>query len=159
MCHNNDKKFKLMLRKDVYPYEYMDSWEKFNEPVPLDTECYYSELNNENISDSDLDHVNNVCDTFKINILGRYHDFYVRSDTALLADVSENFRDKRLSNNKLDPVYYLSAPEFSSHSCLKMTGIKLELLTDNNMLLLFEKGIRGGICNVIINMQKLVINI
>ena len=149
MCHNNDKKFKLMFRKDVYPYEYMDSWEKFNEPVPLDTECYYSELNNENISDSDLDHVNNVCDTFKINILGRYHDFYVRSDTALLADVSENFRDKCLSNNKLDPVYYLSAPEFSWHSCLKMTGIKLELLTDNNMLLLFEKGLRGGICNVI----------
>ena len=57
MCHNNDKKFKLMLRKGVYPYEYMDSWEKFNEPVPLDKECYYSELNNENISDSDLNHV------------------------------------------------------------------------------------------------------
>ena len=149
ICINDDRKFKLMLRKGLYPYEYMDSWQKFNEPVPLDKECYYSELNNENVSDSDLDHVNNVCDAFKINNLGRYYDLYVKSDTALLADVFENFRDKCLSNNKLDPVYYLSAPGFSWHSCLKMTGIKLELLTDNNMLLLFEKGIRGGICNVI----------
>ena len=146
ICINDDTKFKLMLRKGLYPYEYMDSWEKFNEPVPLDKECYYSELNNENISDSDLDHVNNVCDAFKINNVGRYHDLYVKSDTALLADVFENFRDKCLSINKLDLVYYLSAPGFFWHSCLKMTKIKLELLTDNNMLLLFEEGIRGGIC-------------
>ena len=146
ICINDDRKFKLMLRKGLYPYEYMDSWEKFNEPVPLDKECYYSELNNENISDSDVDHVNNVCDAFKINNLGRYHDLYVKFDTALLADVFENFRNKCLSINKLDPVYYLSAPGFFWYSCLKMTKIKLELLTDNNMLLLFEKGIRGGIC-------------
>ena len=69
----------------------------------------------------------------------------------MLADVFENFRGKCLNNNKLDPVNYLSAPGFSWQSCLKMTKVKLELLTDNDMLLLFEKGIRGGTCNAIYN--------
>ena len=127
----------------------MNPWKKFDEPVPLDKKYYYSELNDENISNSDLDRVNNVCNTFKIKILRRYHDLYMKSYTALLADIFENFRDKCLSINELDPVYYLSAPGLSWHSCLKKTGIKLELLTDSNMLLLFEKGIRGGICTAI----------
>ena len=102
-----------MLRKGVYPYEYMDSWKKFSEPVPLDKEYYHNKVNDQNISDSDIDHINNVCNTFKINNLCKYHDLYVKSDTALLADIFENFRDKCLSNNKLDPAYYSSAPGFS----------------------------------------------
>ena len=73
------------------------------------------------------------------------------TDTVLLADVFENFRDRCLNNNKLHTVYYLSAPGFSWQSCLKMTNVKLELLTDNDMLLLFEKSIRGGKCNAIYN--------
>ena len=109
--------------------------------------CYYSELNIEDISDSDLEHVNKVCNTFQINNLCKCQSLYVKSDVALLADVFENFRDKCLSINKLDPAYYLSAPGLSQHSCLKMTGRKLELLTDTEMLLLFEMGIRGGMCN------------
>ena len=148
---NNNEKFKLLLRKGVYPYEYMGSWKKFNNLVPLDKKYYYSELNLENISDSDLDHVKNVINTFKIDNLGEYHDLYVKSDVALLADVFENFRDKCFKINKLDPAYYLSAPGLSWHSCLKMMGVKLELLTDTEMLLLFEKGIRGGMCNSIHN--------
>ena len=138
-----------MLTKGVYPYEYMDSWKKLDEPVTLDQKWYYSKLKDKNISDADLDHVNNECNTFKINNLGRYQDLYVKSDTALLADVFENFRDKCLNINILDPVYYLSAPGFSWQSYLKMTGVKLELLTDNNMLLLFERGIRAGMSNSI----------
>ena len=127
----------------------MDSWKRFNEPVPLDQKQYYSRLNDENISDSDIDHVKNVFNTFKIKNLGKYHDLYVKTDTVLLADVFENFRDKCLNTYKLDPVYYLSVPGFSWQSCLKMTKIKLELLIDNDILLLFEKGIRGGMCNAI----------
>ena len=73
------------------------------------------------------------------------------NDTVLLLDFFENFRDRCLNNNKLDPVYYLSVPGFSWQSCLKMTKVKLELLTDNDMLLLFEKRIRGGKCNAIYN--------
>ena len=132
----------------------MDSWKRFNEPVPLDKKQYYSRLNDENISDSEIDHVKNVFNTFKIKNLGKYHDLYVITDTVLLADVFENFRDKCLNTYKLDPVYYLSVPGFSWQSCLKMTKIKLELLIDNDMLLLFEKGIRGGMCNAIHNYAK-----
>ena len=72
----------------------------------------------------------------------------------MFANVFEKFRDKCLAIDKLDPAYYLSAPAFSWHSGLKMTGQTLELLTDENMLLLFEKGIRGGICNAICKYAK-----
>ena len=115
---------------------------------------YYSELNDSNISDEDINHVKNVCNTLKITNLGQYHDLYVQSDTALLADVFENFRDKCLDIDKLDPAYFLSAPGLSWQSGLKMTGQTLELLTDENMLLLFEKGIRGGICEAVTKYKK-----
>ena len=78
----------------------------------------------------------------------------MKSDTALIADVFEDFRGKCLNINKLDLAYYLSIPGLSWHSCLKMTAIKLELLTDHNMILLFEKGIRGGMCNAVHNYAK-----
>ena len=87
-------------------------------------------------------------------IVGQYHDLYVQSDTALLADVFENFRDKCLDIDKLDPAYYLLAPNLSWHSGLKMTGQTLELLTDENVLLLFEKGICGGICEAVTKYKK-----
>ena len=139
LSNNNIDKFKLLLRKGIYPYECMDSWENFELPVPLDKKHYYSKLNDSNISDKDTEHVKNVCDTLKIDHLGQYHDLYVQSDTALLADVFENFRDKCLDIDKLDPAFFLSAPGLSWQSGLKMTGQTLELLTDENMLLLFEK--------------------
>ena len=81
--------------------------------MPLDKKHYYSELNDSNISDEDVNHVKNVCNTLKITNLGRYHDLYVQSDTALLADIFENFRDKYLDIDKLDPAYYLSSPGLS----------------------------------------------
>ena len=83
-----------------------------------------------------------------IKNLGEYHDLYVQSDTLLLADVFENFRDKCIEIYELDPAHFLSAPGLAWQACLKKTGIKLELLTDNDMLLMFEKGIRGGMCQV-----------
>ena len=73
----------------------------------------------EGISNDDIDHVKNVCNTFKISNLGKYHGLYVKSDVALLADVFENFRNKCLDINKLDPAYYLPAPGLSWHYCLK----------------------------------------
>ena len=87
-----------MLRKGVYPYEYIDSWKRFKEESLPDKECFYSELNIENISDEDYAHAQNVWDTFNIKNLGEYHDLYVQSDTALLADVFENFRETCLEN-------------------------------------------------------------
>ena len=94
--------------------------EKFNKLVPLDKKYYYSELNDADISDNDIiAYVKNMCDTFKIKNLGEYQDLYVKSDTASLADIFQNFRDKGLDINKLDPPYYLSTPDLSWHSCLK----------------------------------------
>ena len=149
LCNKDLNKFALLLRKGVYPYEYMDSWNKFNEPVPLIEDHYYSELNKEGITKEDLKHVKKVCDTFKIKNLGEYHDLYVQSDTALLADVFENFRDKCIEIYELDPAHFLSAPGLAWQACLKKTGVELELLTDPDMLLTLENGIRGGICNVV----------
>ena len=91
----------------------MSSWKKFNEPVPLMKKYYYSELNDENISDADLAHVKNISDNFIIANLGDYHDLYVSLDVALLADLFENFRDTSTNIDKLDPAYYLSVPGLS----------------------------------------------
>ena len=81
--------------------------------------------------------------------LGDYHDFYVQIDTLLLADVFENFRNKCIEIYELDPVYFLSAPGLPWQACLKKTDVKLELITDIDILLMVEKGIRGGICHAI----------
>ena len=139
LCNNSN--FNLLLRKGFYPYEYMDSWEKFNEKS-LPNKKYF---NKEHTTDEDYLHAQKVWNTFKIKNLGEYHDFYVQSDTASLADVFENFRDNCIDNYELDPAHFLSAPVLTWHACLKKTGVELELLTDNDMLLMFEKGIRGGI--------------
>ena len=82
----------------------------------------------------------------EIKNLGGYHDWYVQSDTLLLADLFENFRDKCIEIYELNPAHFLSAPGLAWQACLKKTKVKLELLTDIDMLLMVEKGIRGGIC-------------
>ena len=145
-CNNDLNKFILFLRKGVYPYEYMDSWEKFNKTLLPIKEDFYSHLNMEDI---DYRHGNNVFNNFKLNNLGDYHDLYVQSDTLLLADVFENFRDMCINVYQLDPARFLSLPGLAWQACLKKTNIELELLTDYDMLLMVEEGIRGGICHSI----------
>ena len=145
-CNGDLNKFVLLLRKDVYPYEDMDNWEKFDETTLPPKEAFYSNLNLEDISDEDYAHAQKVWDVFEINNLGEYHDLYVQSDTLLLADVFENFRNMCLEIYELDPVYFVSAPGLAWQACLKKTGVKLELLTNFNMLLMTENGIWGRIC-------------
>ena len=149
LCNKDLNKFALLLRKGVYPYEYMDCWEKFKEESLPDKESFYSELNNEHITDEDYEHAQKVWSTFNIKNLGEYHDLYVQSDTALLADVFESFKDKCIEIYDPDPAHFLSAPGLAWKACLKKTGVELELLTDNDMLIMFEEGIRGGICHAI----------
>ena len=91
----------------------------------------------EDIDEIDYRHGNNVFKSCKLENLGDYHDLYAKSDTLLLADVFENFRDMCLQ------------PRLAWQVCLKKTNIELELLTDYDMLLMVEKGIRGGICHSI----------
>ena len=84
-----------------------------------------------------------VCKNFKIKNLGEYNDLYVQSNTLSLADIFENFRNKRIKIYELHSANFLSAPELAWQACLKKTEVKLELLIDINMLLMVEKGIRG----------------
>ena len=121
--------------------------ERFNETSLPNKESFYSNLNIENIDDIDYRHGNNVFKRFKLKNLGEYHDLYVQSDTLLLADVFENFRNMCIEVYELDPAHFLSLPAWQA--CLKKTSVKLELLTDYDMLLMEEEGIRGGICHAI----------
>ena len=113
LCNNDLNKFALFLRKGFYPYEHTDSWKRFKEQLLPEKESFNSKLNKEYITDEDYAHAQKVWDTFKIKNLGEYHGLYVQSDTALLADVFENFRDKCLEIDELDPAHFLSAPGLS----------------------------------------------
>ena len=148
-CNNDINKFVSLLRKGVYPYEYVDNWERFSEISLPSKEDFYSNLNMEDIFDIDYRHPNNVFKRFELKNLGQYHDLYVQSDTLLLADVFENFRDMCIKEYELDPAHFLSLPGLAFQAYLKKTNIKLELLTDYDMLLMVEEGIRGGICHSI----------
>ena len=139
----------MLLRKGIYPYEYMDSWEKFNETSLSSKKDFYSNLNMENIDDIDYRHGNNVFKRFKLKNLGEHHDLYVQRDTLLLADVFENFRNTYLKLCELDPGHFLSLPGLAWQAYLKTTNVEVELLTDYDMLLMVEEGIRGGICHSI----------
>ena len=148
--YNKDlNKFILLLGKGVYPYECMDSWERFNETSLPSKEDFYSYLNMENIDDIDYRHGHNVFKRFELENLGEYHDLYVQSDTLLLADAFHNFRDVCIKEYELEPTHFLSLPGPVWQACLKKTNIELELLTDYDMLLMVEEGIRGGICHSI----------
>ena len=110
LCNKDLNKFTLLLRKGVYLYEYMDSWKRFKEESLPDKVSFYSELNNEHITDEDYAHAQKVQGKFNIKNLGEYHEFYVQSDTTLLADVFESFRDKCIGIYDLDPAHFLYAP-------------------------------------------------
>ena len=103
----------------------------------------------EDITDTDHRHAKRVFKNLNIRNLGDYHDLHVQSGTLLLADVFEKFRNKYIEIYELEPAHFLSAPGLAWQVCLKKTGVKLELLTNNDMLLVVEKGIRGGICHAI----------
>ena len=139
------EQFNLMKQKGIYPYDHMDSFDRFNEtklPVQQD---FYSILNNEHISDEQYKHAQNVWNTFNLKTMGDYHDLYLKSDILLLADVFENFRMTCLQFYKLDPCHYFTSPGLSWDAMLKMTDIKLELMVDIDMFQFIEKGMRGGI--------------
>ena len=139
------EKFNLMTRKGIYPYDYMDSFEKFNKTELPTKEEFYSILNNEHITDEDYSHAQKVWNTFQLQTMGEYHNLYLKSDILLLADVFENFRKTCLQYYKLDPCHYFTSPGLSWDAMLKMTNIKLELMTDIDMFQFIEKGMRGGI--------------
>ena len=138
------KQRELLIGKGVYPYEYMDSWDKFNRSLPS-IDKFYSNLNTSRISDGDYEHARKVWKEFGIKNMGEYHDLYLRTDVILLANVFGSFRQVCLDNYGLDPSHFYTGPGLAWKACLKKTGVRLELLKDPDMLLMFENGIRGEI--------------
>ena len=136
---------RLIKRKGVYPYEYMNTEKRFSETKLPPKKAFYSKLSGEGITKEDYKHALNVWDVFKMKTFLDYHELYNETDVLLLADVFENFRDNNLKIYGLDPAYYFTVPGLSMDACLKITGVKLELITDPNMLLMWERCIRGGI--------------
>ena len=157
-CNGDINKVILLLRKGFYPYEYMNSWERFSEISLPDKEAFYSNLNMEDITDVDYRHAKRVFKSLSNKNLDDYHDLYVQSDTLWLADVFENLRNKCIEIYELDPAHFLSAPGLAWQACLKKTVVKLELLTDPNMLLK-KKELEEEYVMQYIDMQKQIINI
>ena len=143
-----EEKLNLLKRKGVYPYEYMDDLSRLKETKLPPKKAFYSRLTEEGISNEDYNHALNVWKTFGMKTLQDYHDLYNDTDVLLLADVFENFRNICLDNYKLDPAHYFTAPGLAWDACLKTTGVELELLSDVDMLLMVERGIRGGISTI-----------
>ena len=139
------EKFELLTQKGIYPYDYMNSLEKFSETQLPAKEDFYSKLNDCGVTDKEYDYAQTIWEKFGINNLGEYHDLYLKTDVLLLADVFEEFRNICSENYSLDPAWYYTSPGLSWDALLKHSKVKLELLTDPDMLLMFEKGIRGGI--------------
>ena len=136
---------KLLKQKGFFPYDYMDDIEKLKDTKPPPQKAFYSKLTGKGINNYNYNHVLNVWKTWKMKTLKDYLELYNECDVLLLADIFENFRDVCLKNYGLDPVYYYTAPGLAWDAMLKMTKINLELLSNIDMLLMIEKGIRGGI--------------
>ena len=141
----NENQYKLLIKKGIYLYEYMNDWDKFKETKLPPKEVFYSKLNMVGVGEEDYEHTNRVWKEFGLKDLAKYHDLYLKTDVILLANVFEAFRKVCLKNYGLDPAHFCTAPGLAWKACLKKTRIRLELLLDPDMLLMFERGIRGGI--------------
>ena len=136
-------------REFIRMSKYMSSWDKFKETKLPPKEAFHSNLNMSDISKYDYEHAQKVWKEFKLKNLGEYHNLYLKTDTLLLSNVFEAFRNNCLEYYKLDPAHFFSSPGLFWQASLKKTGVKLELLTDPDILLMLEKGIRGGITQAV----------
>ena len=134
------KKLQLMTPKGIYPYDYIDSFERFNETQLGSKDDFFSQLTQDAIIEEQYCHTTKVWGTFNLQTMGDYHDLYLKSDILLLADVFKNFRSTCLQYYKLDPSHYYTSPGLSWDAMLKLTDIKLELMTDIDMFQFREKG-------------------
>ena len=150
------KNSELLKQKSAYSYEYMKSFEKFNEEKVPARKYFYSstkdgkigddgKISDGHISVKDYLTCEKIWDKFEMKNMGDYHDHYLKKDVLLLADVFEKFIKTCLKYYELDPCHYFSSPGLSWDAMLKMTGVKLEKISDIDKYLFIEKGLRGGI--------------
>jgi DNA polymerase type B, organellar and viral/Recombination endonuclease VII len=138
----------LITRKGVFPYDYVDSWQKLEETCLPPKISFNNKLTMSEVSDEDYSHAQKVWTEFNCRTLGEYSDQYLKTDVLLLTDVFETFRDLTMESYKLDPCHFFTTPGLTWDAMLKYTKVELELLQDYDMILFFEKGLRGGLCQV-----------
>ena len=139
------KYLKAVKEKGIYPYEYINSFTKFDETELPSKDKFFNSLKDKDISKNKYSRAKNIWNTINIKNLGEYHDLYLKTDVLLLCDVFENFINTCLNYYELDPCHYFSSPGLAWNAMLKMTKIELELVSDTDMHLFIEKCMRGGI--------------
>ena len=139
------EQLRLILRKGVYPYDHMGSWDKFATSHLPSIEEFSSKLRFSECAPADYEHAKRVWDAFHCQSMQDYHDLYLKTDVLLLADIFESFRSVCLSNYGLDPAHYVSAPQLSWDGMLKHTACELQLISDPEMFRMIDPNIRGGI--------------
>ena len=135
----------MVKQKGIYPYEYMNSFKRFKKDKLPDKDCFFNSLKDCCITDEEYFRACNVWKVFNIKNLGKYHDLYLKTDVLLLCDVFEKFIGVCLKDYGLDSCHYYSCPGFSWDAMLKMTGIRLERISNFDVYLFLGKGMRGGI--------------
>jgi hypothetical protein len=123
----------------------MDGPERFSETCLPCKDSFFSKLNDVGITDEDYDKAHVIWETFHCKTLQDYHDIYLKTDVLLLADCFEAFRTMSLKVYKLDPVHYYTLPSLSWDALLKMTSVKLDLISDPEIYLFLENSIRGSV--------------
>ena len=144
----SEKCLDLLTDKGVYPYDYMNSFDKFDDEQLPSKDDFYSQLSEEGISVNDYERAKIIWKHFGIKNMGEYHDLYLKTDVLLLTDIFENFRDVCMKYYGLDPAYYYTLPNFAFDAMLKMTGVEIDLIYDREMYEMIEAGLRGGMCMV-----------
>ena len=144
------EKINLLLRKGIYPYEWVDSEEKFKFPTLPPKGAFYSSLTLESVSDIDYAHAQKVFIAFNCKNFEDYHKLYLTLDVLQLSDIMENMVDNGLSLYKLDPLHYVSLPGYSWDSALKYSKVRQETFTDEqlDMYLMIEANLRGGMSTI-----------
>ena len=143
-----EERFELLTRKGVYPYSWVDGNARFAETALPRREAFHNDLTDDECKPKDYEHAQKVWEAAKCRTFGDYHDLYLGLDVALLADVFETFRSACMKADGLDPAHYYTLPGFSWASLLKYTDVRLEQLTDIDMYIACEEGLRGGVCAV-----------
>ena len=144
-----DDQLKLLLRKGVYPYEYMNKWERLGEQALPPIEAFANSLKAAPCSQEDYQHAQRVWTEFGCHSLKDYQDLYLKTDVMILTDVFENFRHLGHENYRLDPAHYVSSPQLSWDAMLLFTGCELELISDPEMFNQISPGIRGGVSMIV----------
>lgn len=141
----SDSDFQLLTQKGIYPYSYVNSWDRLKETKLPSQKNFYDELNDCKITNEEYKFAQKVWKTFKIKSMRAYTELYLKTDVLLLADIFENFRDSCIKLYELDPAHYYTLPGYSWDCMLKYTKVEIELFTDIDKLLFVERGLRGGI--------------